>query len=133
MVPAKPALDNFSNLSKLQHEYAVNAWRDWVRWRNAQPNMETPKFGCRSQFALYPTYYPQKKVPQCKTIIHNSGLTCLTSYIYFWTICIQRDLNHKLYHCLHHALLVKLHNLQHAILHSAYYDNKGGPVEVLHG
>ncbi|KAK7125022.1 hypothetical protein R3I94_019167 [Phoxinus phoxinus] len=51
VVPAKPALDNFSNfsnLSKLQHEYAVNAWRDWVRWRNAQPNMETPKFGSRT-------------------------------------------------------------------------------------
>ncbi|XP_077052167.1 zinc finger MYM-type protein 4-like isoform X2 [Siphateles boraxobius] len=48
VVPAKPALDNFSSLSKLQHEYAVNAWRDWVRWRNAQPNMETPKFGSRT-------------------------------------------------------------------------------------
>ncbi|XP_051729200.1 zinc finger MYM-type protein 4-like isoform X5 [Ctenopharyngodon idella] len=33
------------NLSKLQHEYGVNAWKDWVRWRNAQPNMEAPKFG----------------------------------------------------------------------------------------
>ncbi|XP_067268327.1 zinc finger MYM-type protein 4 [Chanodichthys erythropterus] len=47
VVPAKPAPDNFSSLSKLQHEYAVNAWKDWVRWRNAQPNMETPKFGSR--------------------------------------------------------------------------------------
>ncbi|XP_067282641.1 zinc finger MYM-type protein 4 isoform X2 [Pseudorasbora parva] len=48
VVPAKPALENFSSLSKLQHEYAVNAWKDWVRWRNAQPNMETPKFGSRT-------------------------------------------------------------------------------------
>uniref|UniRef100_A0A671S2Q1 Zinc finger MYM-type protein 4-like n=1 Tax=Sinocyclocheilus anshuiensis TaxID=1608454 RepID=A0A671S2Q1_9TELE len=42
VVPVKSALDN---LSTLQHEYAVNAWKEWVRWRNAQPNMETPKFG----------------------------------------------------------------------------------------
>ncbi|CAM4631844.1 unnamed protein product [Leuciscus chuanchicus] len=33
-----------NSLSKLQHEYGVNAWKDWVRWRNAQPNMETPKY-----------------------------------------------------------------------------------------
>uniref|UniRef100_A0A671S4Q0 Zinc finger MYM-type protein 4-like n=1 Tax=Sinocyclocheilus anshuiensis TaxID=1608454 RepID=A0A671S4Q0_9TELE len=45
VVPVKSALDN---LSTLQHEYAVNAWKEWVRWRNAQPNMETPKFGSRS-------------------------------------------------------------------------------------
>uniref|UniRef100_A0A8C0Y903 Zinc finger MYM-type containing 4, tandem duplicate 1 n=1 Tax=Cyprinus carpio carpio TaxID=630221 RepID=A0A8C0Y903_CYPCA len=48
VVPVKSALDNLSNLSNLQHEYAVNAWKEWVRWRNAQPNMETPKFGSRS-------------------------------------------------------------------------------------
>uniref|UniRef100_A0A673H2X6 Zinc finger MYM-type containing 4 n=1 Tax=Sinocyclocheilus rhinocerous TaxID=307959 RepID=A0A673H2X6_9TELE len=48
VVPVKSALDNLSSLSKLQHEYAVNAWKEWVRWRNAQPNMETPKFGSRS-------------------------------------------------------------------------------------
>ncbi|XP_026144607.1 zinc finger MYM-type protein 4 isoform X1 [Carassius auratus] len=48
VVPVKSALDNLSNLSKLQHEYAVNAWKEWVRWRNAQPNMETPRFGSRS-------------------------------------------------------------------------------------
>uniref|UniRef100_A0A672RLJ2 Zinc finger, MYM-type 4 n=1 Tax=Sinocyclocheilus grahami TaxID=75366 RepID=A0A672RLJ2_SINGR len=45
VVPVKSALDN---LSTLQHEYAVNAWKEWVCWRNAQPNMETPKFGSRS-------------------------------------------------------------------------------------
>ncbi|XP_073786683.1 zinc finger MYM-type protein 4 isoform X4 [Danio rerio] len=47
-LPAKSAPENLSNISKLQHEYGVTAWRDWVRWRNAQPNMETPKFGSRS-------------------------------------------------------------------------------------
>ncbi|KAK7125024.1 hypothetical protein R3I94_019168 [Phoxinus phoxinus] len=36
------------SLSKLQHEYGVNAWKDWVRWRNAQPNMETPKYASHS-------------------------------------------------------------------------------------
>uniref|UniRef100_A0A8C1SD94 Zinc finger MYM-type protein 4-like n=1 Tax=Cyprinus carpio TaxID=7962 RepID=A0A8C1SD94_CYPCA len=48
VVPVKSALNNLSNLSTLQHEYAVNAWKEWVRWRNVQPNMETPKFGSRS-------------------------------------------------------------------------------------
>ncbi|XP_043073787.1 zinc finger MYM-type protein 4-like [Puntigrus tetrazona] len=47
VVPVKSAPD-LSNLAKLQHEYAVNAWKEWVRWRNGQPNMETPKFGSRS-------------------------------------------------------------------------------------
>ncbi|XP_067268318.1 zinc finger MYM-type protein 4 isoform X3 [Chanodichthys erythropterus] len=34
-----------NSLSKLQHEYGINAWKDWVRWRNAQPNMDAPKIG----------------------------------------------------------------------------------------
>uniref|UniRef100_A0A8C2BUG2 Zinc finger, MYM-type 4 n=1 Tax=Cyprinus carpio TaxID=7962 RepID=A0A8C2BUG2_CYPCA len=51
VVPVKSALDNLSNLSNLQHEYAVNAWKEWVRWRNAQPNMETPKFGSLNTFS----------------------------------------------------------------------------------
>ncbi|XP_016097728.1 zinc finger MYM-type protein 4-like [Sinocyclocheilus grahami] len=37
-----------NNLSKLQHEYGVKAWKKWVRWRNAQPNIETLKFVSRS-------------------------------------------------------------------------------------
>ncbi|XP_056105679.1 zinc finger MYM-type protein 4 isoform X2 [Rhinichthys klamathensis goyatoka] len=36
------------SLSKLQHEYGVNAWKDWVCWRNAQPNLETPKYASHS-------------------------------------------------------------------------------------
>ncbi|XP_039536681.1 zinc finger MYM-type protein 4 isoform X3 [Pimephales promelas] len=36
------------NLSKLHQEYGVNAWKDWVRWRNAQPNVETPKYASHS-------------------------------------------------------------------------------------
>ncbi|XP_051527024.1 zinc finger MYM-type protein 4-like isoform X2 [Myxocyprinus asiaticus] len=45
---ATSASDTFTNLSKLQHEYGVSAWKDWVRWRNTQPNLETPKCGSRS-------------------------------------------------------------------------------------
>ncbi|XP_051527037.1 zinc finger MYM-type protein 4-like isoform X2 [Myxocyprinus asiaticus] len=45
---ATSASDTLANVSKLQHEYGVSAWKDWVRWRNTQPNMETPKFGSRS-------------------------------------------------------------------------------------
>ncbi|XP_030644396.1 zinc finger MYM-type protein 4 [Chanos chanos] len=35
------------NMSVLQQEYGVNAWKSWVRWRTAQPNMDTPKLGSR--------------------------------------------------------------------------------------
>uniref|UniRef100_A0A8C2EUV3 Zinc finger, MYM-type 4 n=1 Tax=Cyprinus carpio TaxID=7962 RepID=A0A8C2EUV3_CYPCA len=58
VVPVKSALNNLSNLSTLQHEYAVNAWKEWVRWRNVQPNMETPKFGCRSLSIQY--FFPKE-------------------------------------------------------------------------
>ncbi|XP_055076574.2 zinc finger MYM-type protein 4 isoform X2 [Misgurnus anguillicaudatus] len=47
-VAATSAQDTLTNLSKLQQEYGVSAWKDWVHWRNSQPNMETPKFGSRS-------------------------------------------------------------------------------------
>ncbi|XP_073668893.1 zinc finger MYM-type protein 4-like isoform X5 [Paramisgurnus dabryanus] len=47
-VAATSAPDTLTNLSKLQHEYGVSAWKDWVHWRNSQPNMQTPKFGSRS-------------------------------------------------------------------------------------
>ncbi|XP_051991636.1 zinc finger MYM-type protein 4-like isoform X1 [Xyrauchen texanus] len=35
-----------ANLYRPKH--GVSAWKDWVCWRNAQPNMETPKCGSRS-------------------------------------------------------------------------------------
>uniref|UniRef100_A0A8C1GXB8 Zinc finger MYM-type protein 4-like n=1 Tax=Cyprinus carpio TaxID=7962 RepID=A0A8C1GXB8_CYPCA len=45
---SKCASEPLNSLSKLQHEYGVKAWKKWVRWSNAQPNMETLKFGSRS-------------------------------------------------------------------------------------
>ncbi|XP_073714375.1 zinc finger MYM-type protein 4 isoform X4 [Misgurnus anguillicaudatus] len=37
-----------TNLSKLQHKYGVSAWMNWVRWRNTQLHLETPRYGLRS-------------------------------------------------------------------------------------
>ncbi|XP_057210105.1 zinc finger MYM-type protein 4 isoform X1 [Triplophysa rosa] len=47
-VVATPAQNTQTNLSQLQQQYGVSAWKNWVRWRNAQPHLETPKFGSRS-------------------------------------------------------------------------------------
>uniref|UniRef100_A0A8B9K677 Zinc finger MYM-type protein 4 n=1 Tax=Astyanax mexicanus TaxID=7994 RepID=A0A8B9K677_ASTMX len=52
--PRSPS--NLPNVSKLHHEYGVQAWKSWIRWRNSQPNIEVPKMGCKSDFIeLYST------------------------------------------------------------------------------
>lgn len=33
---------------KLQSEYGVEAWKRWIQKRPTQPNMEKPRFGCKS-------------------------------------------------------------------------------------
>ncbi|XP_063041358.1 zinc finger MYM-type protein 4 [Engraulis encrasicolus] len=38
-----PVLD----VRKLQSQYGIKAWRSWVRWRNSQPDVKTPRFGSR--------------------------------------------------------------------------------------
>ncbi|KAI7799067.1 zinc finger MYM-type protein 4 isoform X2 [Triplophysa rosa] len=45
---ASATSDGPADLSKMQHESGVSAWKNWVRWRNSQPHVETPKFGARS-------------------------------------------------------------------------------------
>ncbi|XP_077362894.1 zinc finger MYM-type protein 4-like isoform X3 [Festucalex cinctus] len=32
---------------KLKSEYGVDAWKRWIRWRDAQPDVETPRIGMR--------------------------------------------------------------------------------------
>ncbi|KAI4904991.1 hypothetical protein NFI96_017072 [Prochilodus magdalenae] len=41
--PLSPS--GLTNVNKLHNEYGIQAWRSWIRWRNKQPNLETPKIG----------------------------------------------------------------------------------------
>jgi len=33
---------------KLKSQYGVDAWKRWIQWRQTQPNLEQPRFGCKS-------------------------------------------------------------------------------------
>ncbi|XP_067282647.1 zinc finger MYM-type protein 4 isoform X5 [Pseudorasbora parva] len=63
-----------NSLSKLRHEYGVNAWKDWLRWREAQPNMETPKFGSR-------TMTIKENMLKCSTAELSYGLSKFISEV----------------------------------------------------
>ncbi|XP_066530244.1 zinc finger MYM-type protein 4 isoform X2 [Hoplias malabaricus] len=54
-------------VTKLHHEYGVKAWKSWVRWRNAQPTLETPKFGSRNMIL-------KEDLLQCSTAELSYGL-----------------------------------------------------------
>lgn len=33
---------------KLKSQYGVDAWKRWIQWRQTQPNLVKPRFGCKS-------------------------------------------------------------------------------------
>ncbi|XP_019726386.1 zinc finger MYM-type protein 4-like [Hippocampus comes] len=41
------AKSSVPKVPKLKSEYGVDAWKRWIRWRDAQPDMETPRIGMR--------------------------------------------------------------------------------------
>lgn len=42
-----------AEVPKLKSQYGVDAWKRWIQWRQTQPNLEKPRFGCKS--AIKPT------------------------------------------------------------------------------
>lgn len=32
---------------KLKSEYGVDAWKQWIYWRQTQPNIEKPRYGLK--------------------------------------------------------------------------------------
>ncbi|XP_007249436.3 zinc finger MYM-type protein 4 [Astyanax mexicanus] len=63
--PRSPS--NLPNVSKLHHEYGVQAWKSWIRWRNSQPNIEVPKMGSRNMML-------KEDMLQCSTAELSYGL-----------------------------------------------------------
>lgn len=41
---------------KLKSEYGVDAWRRWIKWRKTQPDLEKPRYGCKSVLFLDPRF-----------------------------------------------------------------------------
>lgn len=35
------------DVPKLKSEYGVDAWKQWIRWRQTQPNIEKPRYGLK--------------------------------------------------------------------------------------
>lgn len=44
-VQKKPAV---LELPKLKSQYGIEAWKRWVQWRQTQPNLEKPRYACKS-------------------------------------------------------------------------------------
>lgn len=40
-------------IPKLKSEYGVDAWKRWIQWRQTQPNLENPRFGCKSEYKIH--------------------------------------------------------------------------------
>lgn len=47
---------------KLKSQYGVDAWKRWIQWKQTQPNLEKPRFGCKSG-------YTQKTTTEAKNFI----------------------------------------------------------------
>lgn len=48
-VQKKPAV---LELPKLKSQYGIEAWKRWVQWRQTQPNLEKPRYACKSGLAV---------------------------------------------------------------------------------
>ncbi|KAG7457962.1 hypothetical protein MATL_G00232730 [Megalops atlanticus] len=59
---------------KLYSMYGVNAWKNWVQWRNKQPDLEKPRFGTRPVVL-------KEDVAQCSTAELSYGLCCFISEV----------------------------------------------------
>lgn len=44
-VQKKPAV---LELPKLKSQYGVEAWKHWVQWRQTQPDLDKPRYACKS-------------------------------------------------------------------------------------
>lgn len=47
------------DVPKLKSEYGVDAWKQWIRWRQTQPNIEKPRYGLKP--LTFPTNHSQQK------------------------------------------------------------------------
>lgn len=48
-VQKKPAV---WELPKLKSQYGIEAWKCWVQWRQTQPNLEKPRYACKSRLLV---------------------------------------------------------------------------------
>lgn len=48
-VQKKPAV---LELPKLKSQYGIEAWKRWVQWRQTQPNLEKPRYACKSGYMV---------------------------------------------------------------------------------
>lgn len=37
-----------ADVPKLRSQYGVDSWKRWIQWRQTQPDLEKPRFGCKS-------------------------------------------------------------------------------------
>lgn len=41
---------------RLKSQYGVDAWKRWIQWRQTQPNLEKPRFSCKSGYRVNTPY-----------------------------------------------------------------------------
>uniref|UniRef100_A0A671YTT0 TRASH domain-containing protein n=1 Tax=Sparus aurata TaxID=8175 RepID=A0A671YTT0_SPAAU len=70
------ALTALTEIPKLKSQYGVDAWKRWIQWRKTQPNLEKPRFGCKSQHAVKKPTKLKEDVLQCTTAELSYGLCC---------------------------------------------------------
>ncbi|XP_061615207.1 zinc finger MYM-type protein 4 isoform X1 [Phyllopteryx taeniolatus] len=61
------AKSSVPKVPKLKSEYGVDAWKRWIRWRDTQPDVETPRIGMRP-------LVPKEDLLRCTTAELSYGL-----------------------------------------------------------
>uniref|UniRef100_A0A3Q0T281 TRASH domain-containing protein n=1 Tax=Amphilophus citrinellus TaxID=61819 RepID=A0A3Q0T281_AMPCI len=61
-------------IPKLKSEYGVDAWKQWIQWRQTQPNLENPRFGSRPLEL-------KEDLLRCTTAELSYGLCCFIAEV----------------------------------------------------
>lgn len=54
---------------KLKSEYGVDAWKRWIKWRKTQPDLEKPRYGCKSLLCFAICWTVLSKTPNSIAIL----------------------------------------------------------------
>uniref|UniRef100_A0A3Q4HLX1 Zinc finger MYM-type protein 4-like n=1 Tax=Neolamprologus brichardi TaxID=32507 RepID=A0A3Q4HLX1_NEOBR len=65
-------------IPKLKSEYGVDAWKRWIQWRQTQPNLENPRFGCYIHSRV-----EEEFLWDCKQLGAYSPIVLLNTLLFF--------------------------------------------------
>lgn len=95
------------DVPKLKSQYGVDAWKRWIQWRQTQPNLEKPRFGCKFGYTVNTTTKADFKSPvtwpkftSSNYLLWKWNVFIVVTVIFLCClVCLCTDSLYKVWHC----------------------------------